>query len=375
MTTCYSCNKPLNRDNHSKEHILPNGIGGRLYSKKLLCKTCNSQFGDSIDAALMKQLQSLVSLLGVKKQRGELQPIKGLRTLDGEQVDIIDGRTPAMPKPEFHVTNNPDGTKNYKIRARNEAELRQILTGLSRKHKLDVEQALKSAKHDQHFLRTPVQMSIGIGGEESRRALVKSAINYFLLSGGERQYVSWLIDYVKGNGVGDMINPYIMESFLYEIQENEVVHLIHIEGNPQSRILFCYVELFSAFSYLILLSKDYDGMMSKHTHCVNPITGKEVTKEVNIEPPPELLTGEQVLSYMHPEIMTEKLKRVQNIIQSQHWDKSVDEAIHSSMDNAFKDIPEGGIIDEKAVRSLTEELSMKLALLIYSQQPKNDNTH
>ena len=35
---CYICGKPLEGDNASLEHIVLNGIGGKLRSRTLLCK-------------------------------------------------------------------------------------------------------------------------------------------------------------------------------------------------------------------------------------------------------------------------------------------------------------------------------------------------
>src|SRR5689334_22818848 len=54
--TCYRCNATLTDDNSSLEHILPNALGGRLKSRALLCKPCNSKCGDTIDAAVINQL-------------------------------------------------------------------------------------------------------------------------------------------------------------------------------------------------------------------------------------------------------------------------------------------------------------------------------
>ena len=35
---CYICGKELTKLNESEEHIIPNAIGGKLKSKKLICK-------------------------------------------------------------------------------------------------------------------------------------------------------------------------------------------------------------------------------------------------------------------------------------------------------------------------------------------------
>lgn len=40
----------------SEEHIIPNAIGGKLKSKELICKKCNSKLGHSMDKELAEQL-------------------------------------------------------------------------------------------------------------------------------------------------------------------------------------------------------------------------------------------------------------------------------------------------------------------------------
>ena len=43
MNNCYLCRQVLSKENESVEHIIPNSIGGRLKSKKLLCKKCKDK--------------------------------------------------------------------------------------------------------------------------------------------------------------------------------------------------------------------------------------------------------------------------------------------------------------------------------------------
>ena len=53
MSKCYVCGVELTEDNKTEEHII-NAIGGVLKSKNLICKQCNSDFGDEIDSFLAK---------------------------------------------------------------------------------------------------------------------------------------------------------------------------------------------------------------------------------------------------------------------------------------------------------------------------------
>ena len=52
MSKCYLCGMLLSESNRSLEHIIPNAIGGHLKSKDLICKNCNSNTGQKIDAEI-----------------------------------------------------------------------------------------------------------------------------------------------------------------------------------------------------------------------------------------------------------------------------------------------------------------------------------
>ena len=59
MIKCYLCGTEITEENKTVEHIVLNSIGGRLKSSKLICKNCNSKFGNTFDACLSKQLEFL----------------------------------------------------------------------------------------------------------------------------------------------------------------------------------------------------------------------------------------------------------------------------------------------------------------------------
>src|ERR1700749_3061633 len=105
MNHCYFCKTELLGNNISKEHILPNAIGGRLTSNQLMCRDCNSKYGDSIDAEFCNQFLSLSSMLQIKKQRGEIVTLKNLSTKSGEKYNIVDGYKPVLAHPTVELNN------------------------------------------------------------------------------------------------------------------------------------------------------------------------------------------------------------------------------------------------------------------------------
>ncbi|MBB3212453.1 5-methylcytosine-specific restriction endonuclease McrA [Herbaspirillum sp. Sphag1AN] len=53
---CQLCRDELNHSNDSKEHIIPNAIGGKKKVSGFICKSCNNKAGETWDAELASQL-------------------------------------------------------------------------------------------------------------------------------------------------------------------------------------------------------------------------------------------------------------------------------------------------------------------------------
>jgi 5-methylcytosine-specific restriction endonuclease McrA len=70
---CYLCPTPLNGENISDEHIIPDSIGGRLKTDTLLCDTCNKKTGQLFDSVFAKYGNILASKYNIKRDRGNVQ--------------------------------------------------------------------------------------------------------------------------------------------------------------------------------------------------------------------------------------------------------------------------------------------------------------
>lgn len=100
MSKFYMCGVELNESNRTEEHIILNAIGGVLTSKNLICKQCNSSFGDGADCHLAKQLQPFCVLMNVERDRGETPPIEAMRSSNNENILVYPGGKPGSIKPE-----------------------------------------------------------------------------------------------------------------------------------------------------------------------------------------------------------------------------------------------------------------------------------
>jgi hypothetical protein len=372
MPKCYLCPNDLTGENVSKEHILPNAIGGRLQSDKLLCRNCNSRFGEGIDGVLAKQLLPFSSMLQIKKQRGEAVDLKNLASKSGEKYNLVDGQKPELMNPKVDFKKEETGGTRVNITARNIKEMKQILAGVSRKYKINVDEMLTQIVEKSGYMREPIQMSFKIGGKDMERAVAKIAINYFIYNGGNPAEVEHTFPFIKGEMELPIVNPYLTEQNLIPHEEGEILHTVHLVGSPEKRQLFAYVQLFSCFSFVVSLSSNYSGSSISATYCINPLTGLTFNKNIIITPPDQLLYGKQCSDYNLVPIAQERLKRLFAIVDKRQSDQHINEKATEIVNAGFSGTPEGEIISKEDMEKLIEDLSVWFAEYLVSRNPESD---
>lgn len=278
---CFMCNALLTVANRSKEHILLNSAGGRLKSCDVLCSTCNHEMGEKPDNELALQLQPMATFLGVKRDNGSNQPYEAVSP-DGYKYVIRDGGRPALSdaKVEYDTTNG-----DLRIKANNINHARGVLCKFKSKHpelSLAIDEILAKAQEKCEYVDDMLTFEYTFGGEPAFRSLVKTALGFYTLCGYDRVHISHLIEYLKGKEARDIVKLYYPDVKPYEVVENEVLNLIHIEGKQSEHTLFAYVEYLGCYQFLMLLSDHYDGEDIDVTYAHDVIAQKQVSKQLNL---------------------------------------------------------------------------------------------
>lgn len=282
---CFICGNDLTEENCSDEHILLNSLGGHIHSKKLICKNCNSALGSTSDDELAKELNFFASFLDVPRQRGKNQNIK---TLD-EKYDLMPGGIPVLRNPIVKKTKSENGFR-YEAQVKDESDLEWILKGIAKKHPgIDVRKAFQSKQ-----VKNEPMNQITIPAFFSARAIfpsiIKSAVEYYLLCGGDLHYVQQLMQAIKGEE-----NPFDYCMYCYPREElfresiGSIYHILYVKGNATDSLLFGYVSYFDVLRCIVLLNDNYDGPDLEQGYSYEVLTRqKEVIK------PLYNLTREQV---------------------------------------------------------------------------------
>lgn len=353
---CYICNTPLDKNNETVEHIILNGIGGRLKSKKLICKQCNSTLGSSSDAALSESLAFITDCLHIKKERDNEHKLC-MKDEAGDEIIVHNGgKELELKHPSVEKQEVKEGI-NYEIKARNKEELKKILEGMVKKHEMTAEQVENVLKESNTTIKRPkLSTTISIP-DEAFPSIVRSAVNYYIEMGGDRKFIAHLIPYIQGKAdCKDVLTLVSSLESPFEEHENEVTHMIHICGSKETH-LYAYVEYFSTFYYYILLNSNYDGPDVQETYTFDVLQQREIDRKFNFEITPQWIENYKKNRLEHKDdYFAATKKRVDRVMQKMlvpDYTKNLSNIVKS----AFADIPEG----EMLTPELSEIVAKKIA--------------
>lgn len=366
MQNCYLCKSFLNDENKSKEHILLNSIGGRLKSSWLLCKTCNSSFGSEADKKLSEQLAFVSNYLRVKRDQGKNPDIKGGTTEDGTEYKLVEGHYPVKTKPT--ITKTVIGKKiNYQIIGEDKEEVQKILDSIKKKaSKTNYNLENESVVETERYLddRDTITFTGNIGGELPFRSITKSAVNYFIYVKNSTKHVEHILPYLKGLESADFSFHYNTEKPPYDLKENEVLHILHLVGDKEKGLLYCYIEFFSAYPFITLLNDKYIGDNFTSTYCYDILQNKEVNKLVNVDITLERLSSSYILTREELESLNAKLSRLLSIGNKIHLRIEYENIFRKGFEKILRDHPNERNITNQMKQEFSDYTSQKLNQLL-----------
>lgn len=330
MSLCAFCKTPLNDGNDSKEHILPNAIGGRKTVRKFICKRCNSKTGEKWDKRLADQLQALCTMLDINRRRGDNQPVP-IETVGGEQLLLHPDRSMARLKPAFSERNPRNATEKT-IQARSIQELKKMLPGWKRKYpNLDIEETLKKAIPTQEYLQEPFHISLEFGGELTGRSIIKSCLALAHQAGLGIEDCEHARKYLLGDG--EPCFGFYNETDVVRNRPPKVFfHCIFVCGDPESRQVLAYAEYFGYQRIVACLSSNYDGPHFSRCYAIDPLTGKELDLDIHLNFSPEEITA----IYAYEKVNWENTKVALESLLATWREKDTKAAIADAAEDAFE---------------------------------------
>lgn len=357
MNKCYLCGRELKDTNISDEHIILNAIGGRLHSKKLICKECNSEMGNKADSKLAEDLSFFTDMLEISRNR-KSKHNQIMTDSDGHEIIVKDaGKSLALRKPYKEVFN--EGSKTIvNIAARNIVEVESFVSSLVKDGVITQERGNEIIKKSEvKEYKSPLHKSTCIS-KEAFPSIIKSAVNFYVENTKDVDTVKHLIPVIKGEvDTKGFISLYVLKELPFSYNENEAVHMIHIEGSKETGLLYALMEYYSIYTYVVVLNDKYEGININMTYAFDAVSSQEIQRDFSL--PLTKIVLEEFKSMPHEKYCAEYLpcikQRADNVMKI--WDaKQKKEELQSVIEKAFGKFPEGCIIDEAMIKSIENDI-------------------
>lgn len=272
---CAPCDVLLTPENNSAEHLIPNGIGGQKKIRNVLCVDRNSRTGMEWDADVTRQLNSLNLILAVKRDRGSVQA-QDFTTASGKTMRIhADGHLTYAP--EAPVMTQTDNGKQVHMRVGTMEQAKTFLQGQKRKYpQLDVEAILPNLKIERTYGYEPLLMEQSTGGPMAGRSYVKSALVLAVASGARSADCKEARGYLFSSEGPPCFDFYYKRDVVTNRPADKIFHCLAVKGDPLTRQLIGYVEIFRTWRMMVCLSSEYEGAAFENSYAVDPTTGHEL---------------------------------------------------------------------------------------------------
>lgn len=279
MPKCYLCQKELTKNNSTKEHIIPNALGGRL-TANILCKDCNSKFGHSCDVNLANSLKWFSYQVNHPRSHGKVQPVE--LELEGKKVIAHPG-SGFVSKQEIIKTDkgsyeiNILGNDKQKLEER---ALKLILDLYEKRGKSlteeEIEKFKKTIDEGYSLTENPI-LKASLDFQNCWTGLLKIAINYAIYCGIDVSQLPKAVEALKIN-IEKTSAQYV--NFYYPVetfpdQSDSIFHTLLLCGSSKEKVLYCLISLYGVLNAFVLLSDDYDGEDVHESYCYDVWNGKE----------------------------------------------------------------------------------------------------
>lgn len=370
MSICALCDVEITDGLDSKEHIIPNSIGGRKKVKGFICNQCNNKTGSQWDTELARQLNPLSLIFHIKRERGE-PPSQNFDATNGEKLTLHHqgGMSPSKPDFKEEVL---EGKTNINIVARDLDEAKRILKGVKKKYPLaDTDKVLNDAVVEYRYLDGMLNMSLEFGGAEAGRSIVKTVLALASHSGIAPDACEHAINYLRYDGE-PCFGYYYERDLIVNRPPSIPLHCVAISGDPETGLLVGYLEYYGVRRVIVCLSEKYSGAKLAANYAVDPVIGAELEVNVDISLTIEDIAAAYNYEKCDPDLIVDCFNQVMpRAIEASH-ERERKRVTSRAVEYAFKNCgaEEGQVLTEGQMRVLSGKLAEKMIPYIMSRIKK-----
>ena len=283
---CVLCEAPLVGEARTREHLIPASLGGRRRTSMALCRRCNSTTGHKWDAELELQLRPEAQF--VFPSGHPLGPMPR-RVVDstGQRLVLEAGLRGGAVEPQTHVEKKADGL-HVSISARTRKRALQELKRL-------VKAGLVPADREEEFIASievgevtiPVEfVEAGrFGGPVVWKSMLKTMVTTGLVGGLTWMDMLSAVLLMRDSGPGGPSLIFRDSPVRYSgsVEIPTWRHCVHVETDIEEHLVWGYVEYFGTYCAIARIGKCYMGRPVSSTYCVDPVTGADLTRKVQVD--------------------------------------------------------------------------------------------
>lgn len=330
MKYCFICKSEIKKENSSKEHIIPNSIGGRKKVSDFICIKCNNTSGSTSDSELSKEYQFLSLFFNITREKGE-NTAKKIATESGTEL-LFHGNKITFPYYKIYEKETENGKTHITIKAKNNNELRNAIGKLKRKFQITdkIEDIIsKSSRGSEEFSDKFID-SIRPFRDELIKSYMKSSVALIASSGIDTSICNLAEEFIKKpSGIAYLpiyyIDPIIERAYT-------PFHTVNVKGINKNHEIISYIEYFGVIRLFIKISDIYKGDDFEFSYSIDPIIGNEINVKIDFY---KILENLQELKKISPQ---ETEKDIYNEIQLYfaHYKKDPALAMKIIMDKVEK---------------------------------------
>jgi hypothetical protein len=285
VATCIFCSAVLGRTT-KPEHILPNALGGKKSTIRVVCSGCNNTFGSGIDKVLVEQFAGLRNLLQLRSGTGSPPPARKKVRAGNDIVDIQgDGRITLAGKP-FTITSDTDGRTQLQISGNSLAEIEAMIPNMAAALKIPEDRLRElistTAASSVERRPDPIQLEFVFGGLEAFRSAAKSCLVLWATVVGNdemrKPHYDEVRRYINGSNDGFLGEGANLDSRILEASDEMMAaygpafSLLYVKSNEAGRVVGHFT-IFNMVAFSVVISKSGGTANRQIALISNPLSG------------------------------------------------------------------------------------------------------
>jgi len=354
MPKCYICDKDLDKNNKSLEHILLNGLGGHLKSDKILCEKHNNMYS-KFDDELCDDLLFFTNILNPKRDRDE-NPQVNLKD-ENNNIVIRKANGDFYTKPKVTVNKKQNGRLEITINAFYSntqggqeylnGKIKNIIKTSTKKLNLSEKRISEEVDKIQNIITNkPSQQKhpkLYFECQFNKKgnifiSILKMVLGYYFYNNYDKSYILSVLDPYKNADkksskifINKNSNYYYPKNFY---KEDSIYHTLVIIGDKKNKLLYSLVSLYGVLNTFMLLNSDYNGDDLYSSYCYDLRNNKEI--EFNNK---MILEKNDIDSILAPKFQKEEINHALNNFMEFFVSNTFNiEEFSKNVDNVFNEV-------------------------------------